>query len=84
MSNPWDQRYASDEYVYGTKPNVFFKSQIEQLTPGKILMVAEGEGRNAVHAAEQGWEVTAFDSSLEGQKKPNGLPKKPAYTFSTR
>lgn len=76
MSNPWDQRYASDEYVYGTKPNVFFKSQIEQLTPGKILMVAEGEGRNAVHAAEQGWEVTAFDSSLEGQKKAERLAEK--------
>jgi len=29
--------------------------------PGKVLFPAEGEGRNAVHAAMLGWEVHAFD-----------------------
>ena len=65
----WDQRYAESEYVYGTNPNEFLKKELDSLTPGKILLPAEGEGRNAVYAAEKGWIVSAFDQSEEGRKK---------------
>ena len=65
----WDQRYAESEYVYGTKPNEFFKQELDKLVPGKILLPAEGEGRNAVYAGEKGWVVSAFDQSEEGRKK---------------
>ncbi len=65
----WDQRYAESEYVYGTNPNEFFKKELDNLTPGKLLLPAEGEGRNAVYAAEKGWIVSAFDQSEEGRKK---------------
>ena len=73
MNEFWDQRYATAEYVYGKTPNLFYQQQLEQLTPGTILFPAEGEGRNAVYAATQGWKVTAFDSSAEGLKKANRL-----------
>lgn len=73
MTNQWDQRYATEEYVYGTEPNVFFKSQIEKISPGKVLMVAEGEGRNAVYAAQLGWQVVAFDISSVGKEKADKL-----------
>jgi len=65
----WDQRYAESEYVYGTNPNEFFKQELDKLVPGNILLPAEGEGRNAVYAAEKGWIVSAFDQSDEGRKK---------------
>ena len=65
----WDQRYAESEYVYGTNPNEFFKKELDTLTPGKLLLPAEGEGRNAVYAAEKGWIISAFDQSEEGRKK---------------
>lgn len=65
----WDQRYAQSEYVYRTNPNEFFKKELANLTPGKILLPAEGEGRNAAYAAEKGWTVSAFDQSEEGRKK---------------
>jgi ubiquinone/menaquinone biosynthesis C-methylase UbiE len=65
----WDQRYADEEYVYGTAPNEFFKQELDKLAPCKILLPAEGEGRNAVYAAENGWDVWAFDQSEEGMKK---------------
>jgi ubiquinone/menaquinone biosynthesis C-methylase UbiE len=65
----WNQRYAEADYVYGTSPNEFFKQELDKLAPGKILLPAEGEGRNAVYAAEKGWEVWAFDQSEEGRKK---------------
>ncbi|MEH0155375.1 methyltransferase domain-containing protein [Limibacter armeniacum] len=65
----WDERFASQEYAYGKQGSQFVKSQLEQLKPGKLLLPAEGEGRNAVTSALQGWEVTAFDISEEGRRK---------------
>jgi len=73
MNSFWNERYAVDEYVYGTEPNEFYKEQLEKLSPGKILFPAEGEGRNAVFAATLGWDVTAFDASTEGKKKAEKL-----------
>lgn len=65
----WEDRFGKDEFAYGTEPNDFLKTQITLLQPGKILFAAEGEGRNAVFAAKNGWEVSAFDISQEGKKK---------------
>jgi SAM-dependent methyltransferase len=65
----WNDRYSKDEFAYGEKPNNYLKEQLEKLDPGKILFAAEGEGRNAVFAAKLGWEVSAFDISIEGKNK---------------
>ena len=56
-------------YSYGKAPNEFFAEQLSELPKGKILLPAEGEGRNAVYAAVKGWQVKAFDFSEEGRKK---------------
>jgi cyclopropane fatty-acyl-phospholipid synthase-like methyltransferase len=65
----WDKRYGEEEYAYGTMPNAFFKAYLDGLTPGKLLLPAEGEGRNAVYAAKHGWDVYAFDQSSEAKAK---------------
>jgi len=65
----WNDRYSKDEFAYGENPNNYLKEQLEKLDPGKILFAAEGEGRNAVFAAKLGWEVSAFDISIEGKNK---------------
>ena len=46
------------------------------MSPGKILFVCEGEGRNAVYAAQKNWDVTAFDLSEEGKNKALNLAQK--------
>lgn len=69
MKDFWNERYAEAEFVYGTEPNRFFKEQIDKLKPGKILLPADGEGRNSVYAAHQGWDVTAVDYSGSGREK---------------
>ncbi len=69
MKELWDQRFAGEEYVYGIHPNVYFKEKIEGLEPGKLLLPAEGEGRNAVFAAGMGWQVTAIDYSEQARIK---------------
>ena len=60
----WDERYAGEEYHFGTEPNAFLVSQRGLLKPGmSCLAVADGEGRNGVWLAEQGLQVLSVDSS---------------------
>ncbi len=52
----WDQRYDQHDYFYGTEPNDFLRAMAVQLpTGGRLLCLAEGEGRNAVWLAAQGF-----------------------------
>ncbi|HPF37021.1 MAG TPA: class I SAM-dependent methyltransferase [Phycisphaerae bacterium] len=65
----WDERYSGDDYVYGTQPNDFLAQRHSALPKGRILSLAEGEGRNAVFLAKQGYDVTALDGSEVGLAK---------------
>lgn len=76
MKEFWNERYAAEEYIYGEAPNEFFKEKLATLKPGTLLCPAEGEGRNAVYGATQGWKVTAFDISEEGRNKALRLADK--------
>lgn len=77
----WDERYGNEEFVYGKLPNKYFKEKIDELSVGKALFAAEGEGRNAVYAATLGWEVTAFDQSLCAKKKAISLAENNQVTI---
>ena len=85
MADPWtdrwNERYSKEEFAFGEEPNDFLKEQLEKLPPGNILFAAEGEGRNAVFAARLGWTVSAFDISIEGQKKARRLSAKNNVTI---
>lgn len=65
----WDDKYSELHYVYGEEPNQFFRETIDNLPQGKILLPADGEGRNGVYAASKGWQVEAFDVSSEAKNK---------------
>lgn len=65
----WNKGYDTDNYIFGKEPNEFLKEELEKIPAGAILFAAEGEGRNAVFAARQGWKVSAFDISEVGRNK---------------
>ncbi|MCB8839908.1 cyclopropane-fatty-acyl-phospholipid synthase family protein [Aurantimonas sp. VKM B-3413] len=70
----WDERYAGEDYLFGTEPNAFLKSQAYRLEPGqRALAVADGEGRNGVFLAETGLAVTSIDASERGLAKARAL-----------
>ena len=70
----WDERYATDTYVFGTAPSMFLEKNAGLLTPGEtVLAVADGEGRNSVFMAEKGLAVTAMDSAATGVEKARRL-----------
>ncbi len=66
----WDKLYTSDQYAYGTEPNVYLQEQAFRLRSGmKALALADGEGRNGVWLAEQGLTVLSVDYSPAGIEK---------------
>ncbi len=68
--NFWDQRYEIDTFYYGTAPNDFLREHVGDLPAGgRVLCIGEGEGRNAVFLAKQGFVVTAVDLSRVGMEK---------------
>lgn len=80
----WDERYSTDDYVYGTEPNDFLRAHYQKLPPGgAILCLAEGEGRNAVFLARQGFSVTAVDSSSVGLEKARALAARHTVKITT-
>lgn len=82
MTNPWDERFAKQEYIYGTEPIPFFKNFIDEQPPGNILLLAEGEGKHAVYSATKGWNVDAVDYSESGRKKALKLASKKKVEFN--
>ncbi|OIN86891.1 MAG: hypothetical protein AUJ12_04590 [Alphaproteobacteria bacterium CG1_02_46_17] len=66
----WDERYAKDDYIYGTNPNEFLGDSVSHIPPsGRVLCLGEGEGRNSVFLAQQGFDVYAVDISRVGKDK---------------
>ena len=76
MKEFWNERYREKEYIYGETPNIFFQEQLRHLSPGKLLLPADGEGRNGVFAARMGWTVTSFDYSEAAREKAMALAHK--------
>jgi len=59
----WNQRYSGTAFVYGTEPNDFVAAMAPRISPGPVLCLGEGEGRNAVHLAAMGHQATAVDQA---------------------
>jgi len=80
--NVWNERYAGEEYHFGTEPNAFLAAQRDRLRPGMhCLAVADGEGRNGVWLAEQGLQVLSVDSSPVAIAKARALAAQRGITM---
>jgi len=70
----WETRFSGEHYLFGTEPNVFLKSHAHRHEKGgRILAVADGEGRNSVWLAEQGFDVHAIEFSPRALAKARKL-----------
>lgn len=66
----WNERFATEDYVFGKSPSQFLVAQAKHLEGAETaLAIADGEGRNSVFLAKQGLDVTAMEAS------PNALAK---------
>ena len=58
----WNRSLVDNEnYRFNKQPNKLLTTTVEGIAPGKALVVAMGQGRNALALARKGWEVTGFD-----------------------
>ncbi|WGF87357.1 class I SAM-dependent methyltransferase [Marinivivus vitaminiproducens] len=72
----WDERYDGEAFLFGENPNRFLREQAARIRQGgTVLAPADGEGRNGVWLAEQGFDVTTFDLSPKGVAKAEGLAR---------
>ena len=75
MKVRWNERYDRNMYIYGKEPAAFLKHKLDGLKTGKALVLAMGEGRNAVYLAQNGFDVTGVDISEVAIEKCNKLAK---------
>ncbi len=76
QESSYDERYAAQEYHWGTKPSAICERVLQLIPPERPLSLLDigcGEGRNAVFFAYKGYEVTAFDLSAAGVAKTERL-----------
>ena len=72
----WNGKFSKADYFYGTKANEFLASKLELFNKHKTLLcLGEGEGRNAVFFAKNGFEVEAIDASDVGLAKLDEISK---------
>lgn len=81
VNNPYDEKYVQDDYYWGLQPSLICDRVIELLSPGRdarprLLDLGCGEGRNAVHFARHGFQVTGVDLSLPGLEKTRRLAER--------
>jgi hypothetical protein len=95
----WDNVFAPTAFHYGTDVNDWVRHGIERYVLNgqwfanlgidlpeelNVIELAAGEGRNAVWLARQGFQVTAFDQSIEGNRKTRRLAAAAGVTLTAR
>lgn len=66
----WNEKFTKDGYLYGINPNEFLASKLNLFKKdSKLLCLGEGEGRNAIFFAKNGFKVKAIDASNIGLEK---------------
>lgn len=80
----WDDRYSSDDYLFGKEPNRFLVSQRALFSPKQqVLAAGDGEGRNGVWLAQQGLNVLAVDHSAVALAKAKSLAAQAGVALET-
>lgn len=80
----WNHRFQHEHYMFSRQPNAFLVDFEGRTTvKGRAFAVGDGEGRNGVWLAEQGWDVTSLDYSADGVAKTEKLAKERGVTVET-
>jgi tellurite methyltransferase len=72
MSKYYDGKYGSEEFYWGKRPSSMARKFFQKYPPEdgeKLLDIGCGEGRDSIFFSQNGYQVTGFDSSVEGIKK---------------
>lgn len=65
----YNSLYREGGAIFSRQPNAFLVESVRHRKPGRALDVGMGQGRNSIFLAQQGWDVTGFDSADEGVRR---------------
>lgn len=72
----WEERFAQEGYLFGTEPVPFLLKHDAFFQAGQsVLSIAEGEGRNGVHLAKKGLDVTGIEFAPSAVAKAEKLAR---------
>lgn len=81
----WNDKFQMQEYLYGIEPNRYIQANTALLQANShILCLAEGEGRNALHLANLGHQVSAIDASDIAINKLHKLLNEHGHSIQTQ
>lgn len=72
----WNRVYSTTAFGAMNDANAFLAEVVRGRTPGKALDIGMGQGRNSLHLARLGWDVTGVDISDEGVRHATAEAKK--------
>jgi len=84
MTDFWNERYALEGWAYGTEPNDFLAEVEPRLPRGRVLCLADGQGRNGVFLAGRGHTVLSMDQSAVGLEGARRLASERGVTIETQ
>ena len=81
----WEDRFAAEDgYLFGREPSRVLAANPWLALPSQsVLCAADGEGRNAVHLARHGMNVTAFDMSATAVGRATALARESGVEVQT-
>ena len=80
----WDAKYAAPDHINIKEPCEWLNDNADCLNgKGSALDIASGGGRNAVFAAEKGYQTLAIDVSTVGLERARALAKEKGTTIET-
>lgn len=83
-ADDWDARYREVDFLFGTEPNAFVRSEAYRLPANsRVLLPGDGEGRNSVWLAGLGHQPLAVDFSEVGLRKAEALAAERGVAIET-
>jgi SAM-dependent methyltransferase len=79
----YDPIFRGETPQYLATPNRLLTEAVRNRKPGKALDVGMGQGRNTIHLAKLGWQVTGFDVSKAGLDQAQKLAAKGGVKIQT-
>lgn len=78
----WEEQFAQEGYLFGTEPVPFLLKHDALFQAGQsVLSIAEGEGRNGVHLAKKGLDVTGVEFAPSAVAKAEKLARENDVTL---
>ncbi|MBO4919495.1 MAG: methyltransferase domain-containing protein [Erysipelotrichaceae bacterium] len=78
LKTNYEKWYETEDYFWGTEPAELCQELIKLVPPAKgvkVLDIGCGEGKDAVFMAKQGYDVYAFDITVNGIAKTRRMAK---------